>query len=107
MKPQIHVSFLTLLMLSLLLAGITLGQETTGSVRGTVTDSTGAAIAGATVELSGERILRPLSVATDAVGVFRFLQVPPGAGYSVSATAPGFRVAKASGIGVELGKATT
>ena len=91
--------------LSLCLFSIGYGQETWGSVRGNVTDPSGAAIPGAQVELSGTVIPQPFKATSDASGAFRFAQVPPGPGYSVSVIAQGFRNAKVSNINVEIGKA--
>lgn len=94
-------------LLSLLLVGIGFGQETTGTVRGAVTDPTGAAIVGAAVELSGGQIPRPYTTTTDQTGSFRLAQIPPGSGYTLSVTSQGFRTSKSSGLAVELGKATS
>lgn len=96
----------SLLVLAMLCAGA-YGQETQGSVRGSVTDPSGAAIPGATVELSGTMVQRPFTATTSAAGEFLFSEVPPGSGYTVSVTSQGFRSAKAGGINVEIGKATT
>ena len=94
------------LILALCLITIGYGQETTGAVRGNVTDPSGAAIPGAKVELSSAAIPQPFTTVTNAAGQFVFAQVPPGTGYSVSITAQGFRNSKASNLAVSLGKAT-
>ena len=91
----------------LVLCACAFAQETQGTVRGTVTDPSGAAIPGVTIELSGAQVLRPFTTTSSANGTFIFSEVPPGAGYVVNVTAQGFRNAKASGINVEIGKATT
>src|SRR5262249_27819259 len=90
----------------LFLAGACFGQETTGTVRGSVSDPTRAAVPGASVELSGGVIPRPFVTSTDATGYYSFTQVPPGTGYTLSVTEPGFRTAKLSDVNVQLGKAT-
>lgn len=95
------------LLLMALLCGSTFAQETYGSVRGAVTDPSGAAVPGARVELTGPAVPQPYSATTDASGAFVFAQVPPGPGYTVSATAQGFRNAKAGNLAIVLGKATT
>lgn len=95
------------LILALSLAAIGYGQETWGSVRGTVTDPSGAAIPGAKVDLTGPTMPQGISMVTDAAGQFQFRQVPPGTGYAVSVTAQGFRNSKASNLAVVLGKATS
>jgi hypothetical protein len=90
-----------------LFCGVATAQETWGSVRGTVTDPSGGAIPGAQVELTGGALPRALTTTTDATGIFRFAQAPAATGYSLSVTVSGFRTAKAAGVNVELGKATT
>lgn len=100
-------AFAAALLVLALLCGAAFAQETTGSVRGTVMDPTGATIPGATVELSGGNLPRPFTATTDSTGSFRFGQVPPGTAYALTITAQGFRVAKAGGLNVELGKAAT
>ena len=48
-------------------------QVQTGSITGTVTDSSNAVLPGATVTVSGERLIGgDQSVVTDASGVYRF-----------------------------------
>ncbi len=82
-------------------------QETWGTVRGTVTDPSAAAVPGAQVEISGTALPRVLTATTDSMGVYRFAQVPAGSGYTVVVTNAGFRTAKTTEVNVELGKATT
>ena len=95
------------LLLLALLCGSAFAQETYGSLRGVVSDPSGAAVPGARVELSGAVIPQPYAATTDASGAFVFAQIPPGTGYTLSATASGFRNAKAANLAVVLGKATT
>ncbi len=97
--------FVTCLALLVLMSGFTFGQETWGSVRGTVTDPSGAAVPGATVELSGANLPRAFTTTTEGAGTFVFAQVPPGPGYTMSVTAAGFRSSKAANIAVQIGKA--
>lgn len=66
-----------------------LGQTYQGNVTGVITDSTGAAIAGAQIELSESATGLKLSAATDQSGRYQFLQVPVG-GYSLRVTRAGF-----------------
>lgn len=89
-----------------LLCGAASAQETWGSVRGTVTDPSGAAVPGAQLELSGGALPRALTTTSDDTGAFRFAQAPVGSGYTLTVTTSGFRTAKVAGMNVELGKAT-
>jgi hypothetical protein len=90
-----------------LICGVASAQETWGSIRGTVVDPSGGAVPGAPVELTGGTAPRALTATTDGAGVFRFAQAPAATGYTLTVAVPGFRTAKATGVNVELGKATT
>jgi len=72
----------------------------TGTVTGTVTLPDGAATAGATVVLEGERGQR--STVTDGSGKFVFLSVPPGA-YSLTTSLDGFNTDKVESVQVSSG----
>ncbi len=91
------------LLMFVLCASVT-AQETWGTVKGTVTDPSGAAVVGASVELAGGLLPRAANGKTDTTGSFNFMQVPPGPGYTVTVGAQGFRSNKLSGLNVELGK---
>ncbi|HEY3052701.1 MAG TPA: TonB-dependent receptor, partial [Thermoanaerobaculia bacterium] len=83
--------FLLLLALLLVVTVPLLGQATTsGGVIGTITDSSGAALPGVTVELSGPAMQGTRMDVADARGQYRFLQVPPGENYRLTATLSGF-----------------
>ncbi len=79
------------------------GQETTGSIEGTVKDSTGALIPGATVVIEGNAFRR--TVQTNEEGFYRVLAVPPG-NYNVTARAENFAASEPTNAVVTLGKAT-
>jgi len=64
--------------------------QTTGTIEGKVRDSSGAALAGATVEASSPSLQGVRTVATDAAGAFRMPGVPPGL-YRLHARLAGFR----------------
>jgi hypothetical protein len=65
-------------------------SSTAGSLVGTVKDASGGALPGVTVELSGQQMQGVKSTVTDGSGGFRFVNVPPGEGYKVTATLSGF-----------------
>ena len=82
-----------------LVVGVTAGlggapamaQEVAATLNGTVTDPSGAAIAGATVELVDKRIQGSARTATtDKGGAYSLSNLPP-ATYAVTITAPGFK----------------
>lgn len=79
------------------------GQETTGSIEGTVTDPNGARVAGASVELVSESFRR--SVTADSNGFFRALQLPVGL-YTVNVTGGSFQPFSRKNVQVTLGQTT-
>ncbi len=85
----------------LLYAGQSLYAEVTGTVLGSVSDSSGAAVANADVTLRNldNGLVRTLK--TNASGTYEFLSVPIGI-YSVQVHAPGFRTATQTGIKLDV-----
>src|SRR5215216_2847795 len=68
-----------LLMCFALFAGSVLAQtSTTGSIEGTVTDQTGAAVPGIAVKVSSANLISAQTVTTDDSGRYRVLNLPPG-----------------------------
>lgn len=92
------------LVLVLGLTGISFGQETTGTIEGTVKDPSGAVVPGVSVTATGTGYSR--TVATDDVGFFRFQNVPPGIYTVATAEASGFGASTSSNVEVVLGKTT-
>ncbi len=72
------------LVLVLGLTGISFGQETTGTIEGTIKDPSGAVVPGVSVTVTGTGYSR--TVTTDDAGFFRIQQVPPGI-YTVTTAA--------------------
>ncbi|HEV2464569.1 MAG TPA: TonB-dependent receptor [Acidobacteriaceae bacterium] len=76
-----------------------------GGISGTVTDSSGSAIAGASVTISGEiRSIQRRTVAAEDGG-FQFSHLPSG-DYRLVVTAPGFASYKNGGVTVSVGRNT-
>src|ERR1700687_3595252 len=91
------------LLAAMLLAGIALvassaawGQAST-SLRGTITDPSGSAVAGATVVLANSESKTERTATTAEQGAYQFLFVPPGT-YSLTVTAAGFRPYQLTGV---------
>ena len=78
--------------------------QTTGGIAGKVTDSTGGVLPGASVTLTGPAMQGAQTTTTDATGIFRFRNVPPGQGYKVAVKLAGFRAATLENQQVFLGQ---
>jgi hypothetical protein len=75
-------------------------QQITGAITGSVFDSSGAAIAGASVKLMNTGTAFVQTSATDQSGNFQFLLLQPGT-YVIEATNAGFKTFRRDGIIVE------
>lgn len=93
-------------LLVLALAGVAFGQETTGSIEGTVQDPQGGVVPGVSVTITGVNSSYTRTVTTDSRGFYRVLQVPPGIYVINTTSTSGFSSAKVEGVEVRLGKAT-
>ena len=80
-----------------LLCALAVAQTSTTSIRGTVLDKSGAAVAKATVTLSNAERSFSRTTTTSAEGTYEFLQLTPGA-YQVSVEAAGFKKYEQKGI---------
>ena len=77
------------------------GQSTTGTVQGTVVDNQGGVVPGATVTLRNIETNVSRSVATDAEGLYRFLNMPVG-NYELTVELSGFSRHVRSGLTLSL-----
>ncbi|MBS1873430.1 MAG: TonB-dependent receptor [Acidobacteria bacterium] len=84
-------------------ASVLPAQVFRGSIAGTVTDPTGAAIAGAPVEVSNTGTGLKRSTVTSNSGEFTVPDLPLGE-YSVTISQPGFDIQKIQALRVEVGK---
>jgi len=75
-------------------------QQITGSITGSVVDSSGAAIVGASVKLTNTGTAFVQTTTTDASGNFQFLLLQPGT-YLIEGSNPGFKMFRRDGIIVE------
>ncbi len=80
------------------------GQEPTGALHGTVSDSEGGRLPGATVELTG--IGAPRLQVADERGEFHFLGLDPG-DYALTATLEGFSTVEVQRINIRIARNTT
>ncbi len=89
-----------LLLIALAFTGF--AQENSGKILGTVSDSSGAVIPGASVLATSENLPRGLQTTALANGVYEFTNVPIGT-YTVTFSAPGFQTQKKTNVLVQLG----
>jgi outer membrane receptor protein involved in Fe transport len=107
MKNSIRFMVLSLFVLCVSLSAFA-QSSTTGSIEGTVIDQAGAAVPGATVNVSGSNLISAQSATTDDSGHFRFLSLPPGRYMvTVEATSKGFSKFEQKDIEVNLSKTTS
>lgn len=99
-----NASFCLALAGCLLLGPAALAQVTTGSLAGTVTDSTGAVLPGATVEALHVPTGTAYTATTDAGGRYLILNVRAGGPYTLKASLSGFKERTYSDITVRLGE---
>jgi hypothetical protein len=94
------------------LSAVAFGQETTGSIEGTITDPNGAVVPGVEVTITTRTTTGVSTVGftrsatTDGNGFFRVQQIPPGFYTVTTAAASGFGAATLNNVEVVLGKAT-
>jgi hypothetical protein len=102
------LSLLVFALLTLWLAAVPLQAQTAASstVSGTVTDSTGAVVAGAEVELTDAATNQARKVVTNSDGNYLFPSIAPGI-YKVTAKRSGFKVAQIAAFKVDISKAYT
>lgn len=85
--------------------GTSYGQAISGELTGSVTDPSGAAVVGATVEASNAATGSKVSTTTKAQGSYRFAELPVGS-YTLTVRMSGFKTASFS-VPVDLNKSNT
>lgn len=97
--------FLGICLLSTLNIPLAAQSVTSGDVTGLVTDATGAAIPGASVNLTNVSTNTSQTTTANAAGSYRFAFVPSGT-YKVTVTAHGFQSQTSTGVVVNAGQPT-
>jgi hypothetical protein len=92
--------------LVLVLGVMVQAQEQRGSLRGTVRESAGSGLPGATVTLSSPALMRPLSYVSTGTGSYNFLALPPGT-FTLTCELPAFKTLVQENIVISVGKAVT
>jgi hypothetical protein len=80
-------------------------QTSYGSVVGSVTDSAGALVAGAQVQLTNKGTNAEQKSVTSSAGTYTFINLIPGT-YSITVTHPGFKSSTTDQVDVQIGGAT-
>ncbi|MGH8247134.1 MAG: carboxypeptidase regulatory-like domain-containing protein, partial [Gammaproteobacteria bacterium] len=101
LRQRMHWGFGGLVVL-LLFAASTGNAQTFGEITGTVTDSTGAVVAGAVVTVTNTATRVERRVETNAVGNYNVPFLNPGS-YDISAQLAGFKSATRSGLTLQVG----
>ena len=93
-------------LLALMAAPAARAQDSRGSISGTIVDTSGAAVPGATVSAQHDETHVSVQAVTDGAGIYRLLYVPAGL-YSVSAEIQGFKKVVRNGVEVRVGDKLT
>lgn len=93
--------FFSFLCVFVCVPGILSAQSVRGVLAGTVTDPSGAAIAGATITAKNHDTGVVTTTVSRSAGVYRFPELPLGT-YDVTASAPGFKNAVLTGVVVQI-----
>ncbi|MEN6602748.1 MAG: carboxypeptidase-like regulatory domain-containing protein, partial [Bryobacteraceae bacterium] len=97
MTTRLYKQLLICLFAVLFGASLMLGQNVTGTIVGTVTDSSGAVVSGAAVSVVNEGTNIEYKAATTATGEYVVANLPPGT-YSVKAELQGFKPSLTRGV---------
>src|SRR5436305_5702232 len=89
-----------------ILSGLCVGQETRGSLSGIVSDSSGAVVPGATMQLTNVDTGVVLTSTSNEAGLYRFLFLNPGK-YKIVASATGFKTFERGNIPLSVSEAGT
>jgi hypothetical protein len=89
-----------------LFSAIALGQNNSG-VTGVVTDQNGAVVSGATVKLTDTKTKIEQTTITNDQGVYSFVKISPGQGYTLTFSAQGFQTLVISDIALGVGVTET
>src|ERR671931_2134921 len=76
-------------------------QRITATIRGTVTDTSGAVVPGASVTVTNENTGFSRSTVTNNVGSYSFVELPPGT-YTIEVSLSGFKSAVRKGIVLDV-----
>jgi Carboxypeptidase regulatory-like domain len=99
----LHLACLVIVSLACVMSAYAQGGQTTGAVRGIVTDTTGALVAGAKVTISSKTSNYRAETTSTSEGEYRFSDLIPG-DYNIAIEAQNFKTLTLSDVRVELGR---
>jgi hypothetical protein len=105
-KRSLFVIGLLVCLFAVLPSALRSQSASTGTVAGTVSDPSGAAIAAASVTLTDKATNIPRTASTNENGRYLFVDIPSGT-YDVSVNKQGFRISKLTNQAVTVGTALT
>lgn len=105
-KRSLFMIGLSLFLFAFLPAALRSQSSSTGTVAGTITDPSGAAIAAASVTLTDKGTNISRTASTNENGRYLFVDIPSGT-YDVSVNKQGFRISKLTNQAVSVGTALT
>lgn len=90
-------AFALLLAALLAIPALAFGQGGDSSIRGTVSDDSGAVLPGVTITASSPALIQPETAITDSQGTYRLLNLPVGT-FTIEASLSGFATSRQEGI---------
>src|ERR1700678_1890407 len=84
-----------------LLMGGALAQSDRGTIAGSVLDTSGAAVGGASITITGVDTGSAYKTRSPPAGVYRVAVMQPGL-YNITVEAPGFKVSQQKGVSVQI-----
>lgn len=90
-------AFALLLAALLAIPALAFGQGGDSSIRGTVSDDSGAVLPGVTITASSPALIQPETTVTDSQGTYRLLNLPVGT-FTIEASLSGFATSRQEGI---------
>jgi len=106
MKMNRGFALVLFLLVATLLIPTAFAQETTAGVQGTVRDPQGLAVSKAMVEVTGPALIGAKKAESDSSGYYRLANLPVGE-YTITVTAPNFKVSKLTGVKLVAGSLPT
>ena len=101
MRKVVRILFIFLAVLSFVPKQA--NADSNGRIRGTVTDASGAAVAGATVKIVNTAMGLQRDVTSADLGTFEAPDLPPGL-YDITVTKAGFKTLKQGGTKTGIGR---